>query len=63
MRFRDDGGTPAWRANQATFDPRRPRRGAFKHTLVLIVFFAFVLPWLLIFGAPALGALWDAVTR
>ena len=51
MQFRDDGGTPAWRARQRE---RRPglvenwRRMPFGYQVVLVVFFGWGLPWLII---------------
>ena len=60
MQFRDDGGTRAWRSTQATYTPDR-KRMSLGQMIVLIVFFAYVLPFALIFGAPAIGALWDAL--
>jgi len=55
MRFQDDGGTPMWRAKHGVGRIGRELQ-SFKHVLVLIVFFGFLLPFLLIFGTPAVGA-------
>lgn len=66
--FRDDGGTPMWRARR-TIDVQRPGiRAAWKRLsliqqAMMVLFFGFAMPFIIIFGGLAVLAIWDALTR
>lgn len=65
VNFEDDGGTPAWRERRRplpiivmrTHKKRTLKNITFVEVISLILFFSFVLPWLLVLGVPAIGAL------
>ena len=59
MDFKDDGGTPMWRRRQTEALYARKRRLTFVQKLSLIVFAGLILPYLLLLGGPAFGALWN----
>lgn len=66
--FRDDGGTPAWRANQATWN-RTTERDTFRARLNRLtladwlgIFICLVAgPWVLLFLTLVVLAVWDAL--
>lgn len=66
MEFKDDGGTPMWRARQAgyrTIDVGGGRkRLSFAQWVMVIVFFG-VLPYAILFGGIICLAIFDAITR
>lgn len=65
MRFEDDGGSPSWRDRHPPtiyVQGRRSLRNiTFIEVIALILFFAFFLPFLLVFGVPVVGALVTAL--